>query len=116
MKKLLDADLMGRIRESFIGEDGSKFGILREQDVEPVLDYAAAKRELQDGARWGDGKHVATIPNIIIERMMRDPRVFPDDELAGIMGKDYKIRDQRRWKAWLNNSENSLFRTFGGRI
>lgn len=114
--RLLDADLQRRIRESFHDEKDGRVGVLREQDVEPVLDYAAAVRERQDGLRWGDGKHVATIPDIIVERMMRDPRVFPEDELAGILDTNYKVLDQKRWKGWLNDSANSLFRTFQGEI
>lgn len=116
MKIQLDADFQRRLRETFHDEGDGKFGIHREQDVEPVLDYAAAQRELQEGHRWGDGKMVATIPDTIVERMMRDPRIHPKDELAGIMSRGYKIIDEKRWKAWLNDSENSLFRTFKGEV
>lgn len=113
----IDMDAVRRVREIFHPtHSGDRFGLETVQDVEPVLDFAQQVRERQEGRRWGDGKHVATIPDIIVQRMMRDPRLFPDDELAGILGPGYKVLDSKRWKAWLNDSANSLFRTFEGRI
>lgn len=114
--RLIDRDLMRRIRESFHDEKDGRVGIFKEQDVQPVLEEAAKMRELQEGMRWGDGKHVAHIPVLFVERMMRDPRKFPDDELAGILGPGYKVLDQKRWKAWLNDSANALWRTYKGEI
>lgn len=115
MTKNQEYDPVRRVREMFHPENRG-FGVHTQQDVEPVLDYAREVREKNEGQRWGDGRMVATIPDIIVERMMRDPRIHPEEELAGIMGPGYKILDEKRWRAWLNDSANSLFRTFPGEV
>ena len=116
-KRDLGYDPVARVREMFHREgDRGEYGVHRTQDVEPVLEYAKQVRDRQEGQRWGDGRHVATIPNIIVERMMRSPHLFPNDELAGILDANYKVLDERRWKRWLNDPDNRLFRTFGGEV
>ena len=112
----LKFDPIAKCREMFHAEDGSRFGIHTTQDVEPVLEHAKATREMLDGRPMGDGVHAATIPLIIVERMMRNPALHPDEPLAGIMDNAYKILDNGRWKAWLNDPDNKLFRTGGGHI
>ena len=56
--------------ELHVDETEKKFTINRVQDVEPILDYNAFLRSLQQKSDWG--RHVAKIPNIFIEKWLRE--------------------------------------------
>lgn len=69
-------------------------------DVETVLEASKALMNSRSGGFKGDLRHVAHIPAVIMNQLMRD----------GI------AQDPERLKAWLNDRDNSLFRTRPGRV
>lgn len=70
------------------------------QDVEPIMEYT--KRAMSNARQdWkGDVRHVASIPLVILEQLRKD----------GILD------DQKRYRAWLNDRDNQVFRTHGGKV
>ncbi len=77
-----------------------------QQDVEPILDLAKYMRNEQDGQRIGEnniGIHAALIPITI---------------LYGQIWRGAKTEAEReeRLVAWLNDSDNSGFRSWKGRV
>lgn len=47
-----------------------KLTVIRTQDVEPILDLNKELRAIQQKSDWG--RHIATIPNVIIERWLNE--------------------------------------------
>lgn len=87
--------------------------IKREQDVEPILD--ANRREINEVTSWrpyASGRKdvalrkVAEIPNVVIERWMKEGiNIFsPDPDM------------QKKFKAKLNDPDWKWLRTFPGRL
>lgn len=75
--------------------------IVTRQDVEDVLDRAAATRAgIDERARFGDMAHVASIPLPILFELER----------VGILS------DDKAFRAWLNSPEHRKFRTRNGRV
>ncbi len=76
------------------------------QDIEPILESNKFERKefstkLNSEQKYNRGfTKVATIPNIIIDKLMRDGIWF----------------DKEAMKKWLNDPENKAFRTGGGWI
>ena len=74
------------------------------QDIEPILESNKFERKefstkLNSERKYNRGfTKVATIPNIIIDKLMRDGIWF----------------DKEAMKKWLNDPENKAFRTGGG--
>lgn len=76
------------------------FTVEDRQDVEPVLEINKAQaNEIASGWK-GDFHHIARIPNTIMENLRKE----------GILD------DPKRFKAWLNERDNRLFRTRPGRV
>ena len=76
------------------------------QDTDPILKANKIERNEFDVQRNSDMKYkegwnkVATIPNIVIDQLMRDGTWF----------------DKQAMKKWLNDPDNKAFRTGGGWI
>ena len=92
-------------REVFVPSlDGSTFDIVTQQDVEPVLaENAAQRRDAPKHKFNNDGDRVtkvASIPNVVMIELRQ----------KGILA------DPDRFKKWLNDPENTVFRTRGGKI
>jgi hypothetical protein len=68
------------------------------QDVEPIIEANKADQERYNGSR-GD-KFAARIPLAIYEDLVK----------RGIAG------DPKKFKAWLNDSDNRAFRVWQGRV
>ena len=101
---LFDIDPALMVREVFVpSPDGSTFDIVTQQDVEPVLAENRAQRRDQPkhqfNAKSGLTK-VASIPNVVLIRLREQ----------GIMA------DPDRFKQWLNDPENEIFRTSRGNV
>lgn len=104
MRALLDAD-GGVITRFHYDETEDRAIIERVQDVEPILDDN--KREMNSGAhsRTDEWRHVAEIPNVVIEKWLRDYGIW--------------FYDKNHWpavKRLLNSSEWSYLRTRPGLI
>lgn len=80
--------------------------IERVSDVEPILE--ASKRKFNDApSNWkGDVHHIAEIPMVIVEQLIKQ----------GILYGPGRVRDMDRFKAWLNDRDNRMFRTRPGRV
>lgn len=73
-----------------------------QQDVSAITDVTKAMyAQTDERARWDDDyNHVASIPYVILMDLQR----------KGILD------DEERFKAWLNDPDNRMFRTRPGRI
>lgn len=103
MKRLFDHDPMTGITEYFhYDASNDTFLIEAVQDMEPFIEAARASfNQFTSGRdKWGDGQHVARVPNVIYQQWL----------LEG------KHRDQAFLKRWLNDSANAAFRTRPGVI
>ena len=76
--------------------------IENESDVEDVVEEAKTLYNMHDErARWaGDVHHVASIPMIILMELNR----------TGV------LHDQKKYKEWLNERDNRVFRTRPGTV
>lgn len=102
MRRRIDYDPITKVDQTFeLHPDGS-FTVGDEQDIEPVLQRNLDLRNCFDErAPWkGDVHHVASIPTIIWNQMVRDGRA----------------RDPEAIKKWLNDPANLPFRTRPGRV
>lgn len=79
------------------------------QDVSGIVE--ANKREFNsfdERARWSDdpyGNKVASVPNTVIDDLNKQ----------GIM-RGFHVVDEKRFRQWLNNPDNRVFRTRPGVI
>lgn len=80
--------------------DGS--AILRnDTPVDPLMSMNAQERNYNQGAKWGDGKKVASIPMDIWQRELSDAIVQEDSKYVS---------------KWLNDADRKGFRTFEGNV
>ncbi len=102
--RLLDADPLTGIVELFhYDTDTGGFSIERRQDVSPILEVNKAL--FNDAPlRFGEWSHIASIPAVIMEQLAKD----------GIMTTGGKLLDPVRFRRWLNDRDNRLFRTRPG--
>jgi hypothetical protein len=70
---------------------------MTKQDVSPVIDEA---KRLAEGPISKDFKPVAVIPDVIVEKMMREG----------------SWNDPAAMKKWLNDPQNNCFRIWKGRV
>lgn len=81
-------------------EDGG-FILEKKQDISGILEHNLQQQNAQTSVdRWGDGRKVASIPMSI----------YADWIATG------KANDPNFVKRWLNDPENSKFRTFKGKV
>jgi len=50
---------------------GNKVSIEKSYDAQPFLDYAAEMRAVTDGEKWGEMRHIGSIPMAELATMMR---------------------------------------------
>lgn len=91
------------IQTRFYRESDGGFTIQSRQDVEPILDR---NKELQNTEQRSDwGRHIASIPNIIIDKWSKDHGVnlmaLPKDEFARFVKRKL---DDPDWK-WLRTDQ-----------
>ena len=99
---------MQNIRQTAVHADGDG-GIIIEtrQDISDILEQNKKEYNSYDErARWSDhvfGNKVASIPLTVID----------DLNAKGIM-RGFAVLDEKRFKAWLNERDNRVFRTRTG--
>ena len=102
--RLFDVDPALLQREIFVpSSDGKTFQIVQQQNVGPVLAENKAQRNDAPKSQFNHSSgftKVASIPLVVINQLRED----------GILG------DQEALRAWLNKSDNKVFRTRGGRV
>jgi hypothetical protein len=96
------------ITQTEFSDDGDKLIIKQEQNITDIIEANKADYNATDSkAGWGD-----TLNN----RVARIPlTVFAELEKQGIT-RGFTIIDMKRFKDWLNNPDNRVFRTRAGRI
>ena len=106
MKRNLSFDPMSGISTDFTYEAGESladdhFVISTSQDVTKIIEAnKRSEKEVTSRNKWGEFSKVASIPLSI----------YYDLKKQGI------IDDKKRFKRWLNDRDNKLFRTRGGTI
>lgn len=74
-----------------------KFIYHTKQDVQPVIEHVKVLSEQTPGK---DFRHVAEIPMVIYQKALREGWA----------------EDKKKFKQWLNDPDNKMFRTWKGRI
>ncbi len=97
--RILANDPVTRKTELWHAQSDGSAVIETRQDVEDVVEANKADFNAQSGFS-GDFHHVARIPLVIYEELMR----------KGI------AQDPQRLKAWLNDSDQRAFRTHPGKV
>ena len=106
MKRNLSFDPMSGISTDFTYEAGESFAddhfvISTSQDVTKIIEAnKRSEKEVTSRNKWGEFSKVASIPLSI----------YYDLKKQGV------IDDKKRFKRWLNDRDNKLFRTRGGTI
>jgi len=99
---------MTNFRQSAVHADGDG-GIIIEtrQDISAILEQNKKEyNSFDEKARWSDelfGNKIASIPMTVID----------DLNAKGIM-RGFAVLDEKRFKAWLNERDNRVFRTRTG--
>jgi hypothetical protein len=113
--RLLDRDPLTRTSRWFwYDEETGDFRIETRQDVSELVaankdEYNATDERARFNAHGKEspmGARMASIPLQVWGQLVAQ----------GIVDWNYQILDQKRYKAWLNDSENVHFRTRPGRI
>lgn len=90
-------------------DNGDQLIVKQSQNIGAILEANKADYNETDAkAKWGEGQlsnRVARIPLV----------VFQDLEKQGIT-RGFTVIDMNRFKAWLNNPDNQVFRTRAGRV
>ena len=91
--------------------DGQTLTIEHWQDVEDIMERNAALRKETQRSDWG--RHIASIPNVIITRWMNETGVMPfTKEFDDIISR--KLKDPE-WAYLRTDNQASQFRTgYGG--
>lgn len=97
------------ISETSFEDVGDQLIITQKQDISAILEANRADYVQTDAkTKWGEGQ--------LSNRVARIPlTVFQDLEKAGIT-RGFAVIDMKRFKEWLNNSDNQVFRTRKGRV
>ena len=97
-----------KFRDTAVHKDGDG-GIIIEtkQDISSILEQNQKEyNSFDERARWSDhlfGNKVASIPMTVIDELNKQ----------GIM-RGFAVLDEKRFKAWLNERDNRVFRTRTG--
>tara|TARA_B100001057_G_scaffold394187_1_gene403301 strand:+ start:3480 stop:3773 length:294 start_codon:yes stop_codon:yes gene_type:complete len=90
-------DTKTNLVSEFITEDNKNI-YHTSQNVQPVLDHV--KRIKETTVLSKELRHVAEVPMVIYQQAMREGWV----------------NDKAKWKRWLNDPDNKLFRTWPGKV
>ena len=95
-------------RQSAVHADGEGGIVIQtRQDVSGIVEQNKKEyNSFDERARWSDnlfGNKVASIPMTVIDDLNK----------AGIM-RGFAVLDEKRFKAWLNERDNRVFRTRTG--
>lgn len=83
---MTDADIHSRVH---IDRAGGTITFERVQDVEPILD---SNKQLEQLPQKGDFRHIATIPNVILEQWINESGTA----LLGLSNKDFAAFVKRK--------------------
>lgn len=103
-----DYDPLSGVNEKYFYDHATdEFTLTREQEITPLVELNKFKYNNAPD-RYGNDimHHVASIPFTLL----------PELEKKGIMTAGGRIIDEKALKAWLNDSDNRVFRTRPGRV
>lgn len=114
--------MSGNVKDARLFDDGSLTGVTEwyhyddlsggftiqsTQDVEPLLELNKNLwNDSEKHSRYGEWSRVASIPAVIVMELAKQ----------GILTAGGSILDAKRFRAWLNDRDNLLFRTRAGRV
>lgn len=105
-RRFFDYDAFSGVTEYFhFDEATGGFQIEAVQDVEPLIELNKAMSN-DAPLRWGEFSHVATIPNVVLQDLMQKE----------ILDKTGAIKDDKRFRKWLNDRDNQAWRTRPGKV
>lgn len=105
-RRLFDHNPDTGLTEWFIGTDEG-FMIETVQDVKPFIE--ANKRswnESEKHTKYGEWTRIASLPAVIVMELNK----------KGILRMDGSILDDKKYRDWLNDRDNLLFRTRAGKV
>jgi hypothetical protein len=106
MKRLMNVDADTGIVQTAIDDGDGGLIIETSQDITPIIEQnKALYAQTDERARWGEWTRIGSIPMAVIQDLNK----------KGIL-RGFHVVDQKKFKAWLNDSENRFFRTRPGRI
>lgn len=107
--RLFDHDPLTGVTEFFLYDpETDGFTIQSQQDVEPFLEMNKRQyNNVGDYRRYtGEWHKIASLPATIVMQLAEKK----------ILRADGSILDEPRYRAWLNDPDNRLFRTRPGRV
>ena len=101
--------LYNGIETTEFSDVGDQLIIKKSQDIGAIIEANKADYVQTDArTKWGEGQ--------LSNRVARIPlTVFQDLEKLGIT-RGFTVIDMKRFKEWLNNPDNQVFRTRAGKI
>jgi len=100
-KRLFDHDPQTGITEYYYDDTATGgFVIEQVQDVTEIIELNKAKRN-DDTGRFRDLHQISSMPLTILMQLAKE----------GIVTMGFKILDEKRWRAWLNDPDNEAWRT-----
>lgn len=102
MPKIFSAD---QTRVTVAHETDGDLILATTQDVSAIVE--ANKRQVNDATRKIDSvmTHIARLPDTVVDHLNH----------KGIM-QGFVVKDQSRFKAWLNHPDNRVWRTYPGSV
>ena len=98
--RLFSIDRDTKTKKTFHYQDDGSFIIDTKQDIQPVLEVAQEERKESRGFKGGGFHKIASIPNVIWWDLVE----------RGI------AHDDKRLMKWLEDPENKMFKTHGGKL
>ena len=102
---LFSRDPVAGVIEYFHDLGDGEYAIETRQDVTTIVEANKAVQNVNTG-RWGDMAMVAQIPLVVLEGLKRQ----------GIIDNMFHLKDEPRFRAWLNDHENRHFRVKLGKV
>jgi len=105
-KRVIHANPESGLKQTFHMDDEGNITLENQQHVDHLLKACEEERQETAGQKWGEMRRVARIPIVELQKLIP----------LGILDKQMRIVDHKRFHAWLNDGANSKFRTFEGRV
>ena len=108
----MDKTLHNGITSTSFVDDGDQLIIAESQNITNVIEQNKKEYAQSTSSKGWDGENVFGSKNKVASIPLV---VLADLEKQGIM-RGFHVVDMNRFKAWLNNPDNQVFRTRQGRI
>ena len=107
-RRLFDHDEFSGITEWYMYDDETDGFIIESvQDVEPLVELnKSLYNDTEKHTKYGEWTRIASIPPVIVMELAKQ----------GILSPAGAILDDKRYRKWLNDSDNRCFRTRAGKV